>query len=586
MWPLGEGVYGIDKWETALHFWSSFQGGEMPDLVVADVRFALDRTTPLSMLFKPDDNEIPTGLSHLKPFAVLARALGLPLGVSARTMMGRALWEAQIASSEPEKRAMGYLAVHEIGELAAILGDGAEILNGGADRRQRIDNCLKWLKNNSATEFEDGLRKAVRDYRRRLFRLLIAPDASNVFVRPSHYAELMGWCERMRENPQPLDPQHDIGLELTYHNGKRDIISLASLFADFDKITTKALEPSSYRSDKHRVAEPWKLDDDGRPRICDYLRRLGSLKTAFENAAEAVHAYRVVAPLPDNYQPLSLATLKNRHGYTALTAGLIVLFQFVRIEQNKVEQWEYSFERDSWEPRKLQFISGKIDPDNNLRRTLQKLIVLIRRYTEANDVENGDNTFTRSDLFDEFPDEWVRGISVNRGDHDREWVQWHFERLVDAHVLRHKVVAGEDSYTLNTGWRRSQSKLNAPPAPRRLPRLVAGKGVGAKDSDREPNRVQWLRLSLGYTRDDFNSVERVLGDAFGGSEINRHAGREAEKAAVKAKVGRAILNSLEKLELPFYLLDICREYATVYLKWPREKWPKWLQASSALSQEN
>jgi hypothetical protein len=29
--------------------------------------------------------------------------------------------------------------------------------------------------------------------------------------------------------------------------------------------------------------------------------------------------------------------------------------------------------------------------------------------------------------------------------------------------------------------------------------------------------------------------------------------------------------------LPYFLTEICREYAAEHLKWPREKWPRWLR---------
>ncbi len=245
---LDENLPGIDSWRAALQFWTAFDYDEVPDLVLADVRFIEDRTSPLSLLFKPNENYIPTGLSHLKAFAALARALGKPIGVCARTIDAE-LWQEQISSNRPENRAMGYLAMHEIGELAAILGDGKAILGDTDDKQQHIDNCRAWLRQNSETAFEEGLRKAVRDYRRSLFKSLTRAERPSIFIRPPHYAELMGWCERMRHEPHPLDPEHDIGLELTYHNGQRDILSLASLFADYDKIADKALDPSSFATD-------------------------------------------------------------------------------------------------------------------------------------------------------------------------------------------------------------------------------------------------------------------------------------------------------------------------------------------------
>lgn len=562
MLKLDEDLPGIDSWHAALQFWTMFNPGEVPDLVVADVRFIDDQSSPLSLLFDPKENYIPTGLSHLKPFAALSRVLGKPIGVCARTIDDK-LWRQQISSSRPENRAMGYLAMHEIGELAAILGDGKAIRGDTDEKQQHINNCDKWLQQNSATEFEQGLRKAVRDYRRSLFRLLTTTQTPSLFVRPPHYAELVGWCERMRKVPHPLDSQHDIGLELTYYNGYRDIISLASLFGDYDRIADKALDPESFATAGPVDPEPWALDDDARPRIGTYLQRLGSLNEAVDTAAQAFRIYEASFPLPENYEPKSLAALKTEYGYSDLTVGLIVLFQFVRLEQRKVEQWEDRFVHERWDTKNLRFISSaNRDPGDSLLRMLQKLVNLIRKL----DLDPEDHWFTRLDLFDEYPDEWVRGINVLQGDHDAEWVKWHFKRLVEAEILDCSIENGDERYSLNPKWRKPSQSLRGPiPAPKRLPKVVVSSTSG-KSGPREPKRVQQLKQSLGYEPDDYNSVERVLADAFGG----------LISSTEREKVGRKIINNFEKLSLPFFLLDHCRHYASRYLEWPEEKWPVWM----------
>jgi hypothetical protein len=465
---------------------------------------------------------------------------------------------------------MGYLAMHEIGELAAILGDGKAILGDTDEKQQHIDNCRAWLRQNSETAFEEGLRKAVRDYRRSLFKSLTRAERPSIFIRPPYYAELMGWCERMRNEPRPLDSEHDIGLELTYHNGHRDTLSLASIFADYDKIADKELDPSSFATDGSRIPEPWALDDDARPRIGIYLERLGSLNEACDAAAQAVSIYEAASPLPENYVPKTLAALKTDCGYSDLTLGLIVLFQFVRIEQSKVEKWEDSFVHDGWDAKNLRFVSSADrEPPDSLLRTLQKLVILIRKL----EPELDDHKFTRFFLFDEFPSGWVTKITVDRGEHDATWVKWHFKRLVEAGILDCGIESGEEQYMLTPAWRKSTQSLSAPvPAPRRFPSVASASSNGQL---KEPNRVQQLKLSLGYAKDDFNSVERVLADAFGGLSGKKGTGNE------RVKVGRAILNNFEGPTLPFFLLDLCRQYAARHRAWPPEKWPVWMRTGPA-----
>src|ERR1035437_3200630 len=78
---------GIDRWEVAIEFWNGFEASERIDLITADVRFTADHTSPLwydETFRNPNDAEreeflIPTGLSHVKPFAAIARATGRPI---------------------------------------------------------------------------------------------------------------------------------------------------------------------------------------------------------------------------------------------------------------------------------------------------------------------------------------------------------------------------------------------------------------------------------------------------------------------------------------------------------------------------
>ncbi len=316
----------------------------------------------------------------------------------------------------------------------------------------------------------------------------------------------------------------------------------------------------------HSLAEPWALDDDARPRIGSYLRQLGSLNEACDAAAQAVGIYEASFPLPENYAPKTLAALKTDYGYSDLTLGLIVLFQFVRIEQSKVEKWEDSFVHDSWDAKNLRFVSSADrEPPDSLLRTLQKLVNLIRKL----DPELDDHKFTRFFLFDEFPSGWVTKIKVDRGEHDATWVKWHFKRLVEAGILDCGIETGEEQYMLTPAWRKSTQSLSAPvPAPRRFPSVAPRSSNGQL---KDPNRVQQLKLSLGYAKDDFNSVERVLADAFGGLRGRKGPGSE------RVKTGRAILNNFEAPTLPFFLLDLCRQYAGKYREWTPEKWPVWMQ---------
>src|ERR1700731_2196757 len=118
--------FGINDWRASIEFWIQFNEDVRIDLVTADIRFTADRTTPLlyDQIFRKGEEPqqsgeflIPTGLSHLKPFAAIARAGGRPLGVAIHTadVLG---WKARRASANAAARVMANLAAHEIGELA------------------------------------------------------------------------------------------------------------------------------------------------------------------------------------------------------------------------------------------------------------------------------------------------------------------------------------------------------------------------------------------------------------------------------------------------------------------------------------
>jgi len=49
------------------------------------------------------------------------------------------------------------------------------------------------------------------------------------------------------------------------------------------------------------------------------------------------------------------------------------------------------------------------------------------------------------------------------------------------------------------------------------------------------------------------------------------------KASRRAKAGRSFLDYFEEPELPFFLLEASRHYASKYLEWPERQWPKWLR---------
>ena len=63
---------------------------------------------------------------------------------------------------------MAYLAAHEIGELAAILGHRLDF--GGKTKEEVLGACWRWLSNHSCGTFSEAWPQALRNYREYLVK--------------------------------------------------------------------------------------------------------------------------------------------------------------------------------------------------------------------------------------------------------------------------------------------------------------------------------------------------------------------------------------------------------------------------------
>jgi hypothetical protein len=69
---------------SAVQFWSAFRNDMTPDIVIADIDFEHDNSGPLKT-WRQEAPHIPSGLSHIKPFAAIARASGSPIAIAMYT---------------------------------------------------------------------------------------------------------------------------------------------------------------------------------------------------------------------------------------------------------------------------------------------------------------------------------------------------------------------------------------------------------------------------------------------------------------------------------------------------------------------
>lgn len=504
----------ITRWQLAVQYWLCFDPQSLPDLIVGDVRFAKDTSTPLNFNTKESRRDIPTGLSHIKPFAAISRALGKPIGIGLHTA-GPRLWESVYASSEADPR-MALLAAHEAGELAAILGDNLEIM-GPTDLR-RIKICWAWIAARTQHDFESALRKALEDYRVRVLRY--ASDDTNdlarmsLFVLPVEWANLRKWCDRMRSDPKPLTGS-DPGLPFTIAQGKRDCIFFHSLFADANWDLDLTPLPGHCFELKDDP-EPEKLDADGLPKIGAFVERLGSLTRVYDRAVIALESF-TVPHTPDAQPTSNLRDVVKASGSGMQVRGLAILFQVLRRDFENSRAWKEACYNWKWDPIQRRVCETR-SPAESLNAFLQRLCEQI-----------GD----RNEAF-----AWC---DIEESQQDAEAMIWHFNLLVAAGFLDYD--AADDTY------KRTGKALGVPPLP---PGPLKGFSyMGAE-------LPSYLRDSLGYGDND-HAI---------GQDLQRAFGLPTEPE------GRVFLDCFLEGDSRPWLKAMCRQYVEVKLAWKeRSTWP-------------
>jgi len=548
----GGELTAIDGWASSLRYWAGVQAGTHPDLVVCDVLFDWDMSTPLN--WDATDTQVPTGLSHLKPFAAVSRTAGRPLGVGIHTANPR-IWEALNGDAATQR--MAALAAHEIGEVAAILGDDelveelehlmstSDWPNTGSPLPAALEACWKWLERRSSSHFDGALKRAVLDYR----RLLAMQTSANgedarprSFVLPSDWVRLMKSCEALKTQPTNLRDS-DIEVPFRGWDSGSDCILLSSLFADVHDILDVVLPASCFEPSACTAAggtasgtKPWELDASGRPQVGAYLASLGSLGRAYDQAVQALGSF-VVRPIKPGDVPRHLREVVADQGSGPLARGLVVVLQWVRREFENRRLWQEAYQSNDWNRQKQEFGCGA---GTTLEEWIRRLQNLVRGRRTA---------FYRADAFEEAQWDPAGDPSFNP---DATWVRWHFDRLVDLGVLDYD--AGLDEYR----WQHSSSDI--PPVPSPLPTGLDWVGAHAKN---------YLRDALGF------------GAPFGPMGDNPHAigqiVRQAFWLSTEAQ-GRSFVDQFMEGDAPIWLAEVAREFARDTLGWKDERtWPRCLQ---------
>ncbi len=519
-------IIGIRSWDTAISFWSEFDPKMRVDLVVADVRFE-DYTSPLSYFGGP--NVLPTGISHFKPFAAIARALGAPIGMAVHTMDAET-WKNKLQlQNDPVQRTMGRFAAHEIGELAAILQQIPENF-ASLDQDARLAFCWEWLSNNRASDFDEAFPKALSDFRKRL---------AAVVVPPEDWTKLANWCVRMSTDPAPFGSDHadfqseqandDPGFSFILADGTPQCISLRSLFADVLKVRegfkfeTDPLPSHCFklRQDK----EFFKLDDDGYPRIGALVQECSHLHDVYERALRVLEHF-------SQDSTHNLTTVENG-AFTAEDIAFAILFKYVEQQCFMHRAWMHAFEHYSWDQSHDRFIDT---PGNS--KTLRTLVGDVANVFSSR--ANRAQTFFAADLKEALPDIELKTIT----------------RCLDILLsLGHVKRLHESEYGFKTEFKSAAISL---------PTDFAGElstSAGLSEPLTLPPR-QYLAVAFGYDRKNYNSVQGRLSKAFG--PPGRNAGREFFERFLDG-------------EAPPYVKILCRQYARA-IGWASQSvWPRALQ---------
>ncbi len=539
------GIATINSWSTALRLWSRLQAQEVPDLVLADVIFAGDESTPLVRVpgFKGYPRLIPTGISHLKPFAALARARERPLGIGIHTR-NASVWADAWGDGHP----MGALAAHEIGEVAAILGDLLE----DESIEGRVELCWDWLKGRSRDDFPTALRIAMRDYRRRLVEAgnpslregVSGPPRA--LVMPQDWVRLDAWVDR-RSRGEAAPIEADRSLPVLYSDGSRDLLRIASLFGEVKDIESRDLPPRCFErpgpAGRGATSEPWSLDDDGNPQIGRFIASLGRTATAYLNAATLVERFPLVHP---EGQGLECTLLKEAEDYpdSMLVAGLAILFQVLKWEHRKFGAWREGLRREGWSFSRKRLTTPPAS-SLTLAEALFRLAHSARRF--------GGSPFLRGDVPQGEGADLFRSKAA-----DNDGVRWHFDRLVDAGVLAFHPV--DETYENVLSRRFSIDELPSPPL-----------------------------LPVGFFEDELGELRSVLRDSLGfgarygpnRADNDQMIGKRLAVAfcdSADGNLGRELLDRILGGYGPPWLLELLRRYASDRLEWGEGRtWPRWLQ---------
>lgn len=557
--PIPEGnteKIAIMSWRDALNYWSAFDPNNslFPDLITSDVQFK-DTTSPLDA--EESGVLLPTGLSHFKPFAAMARALARPVGYAIHSADG-AKWRNYLADRQAtqEVKMLARLAGHEAAEVAAILG---ELPNTPSDRVD-YEVGFRWLENTTITtkKFLDAFKDAIETFRREIFYRL---ENRTLIILPHDWESLAKWCHDNIQNPKPLSDNNDPGITL-HSDGRSDCISIRSLFADVQiKSAGRFSYHTSYFPEQcfklETALEPYSLIELTHPISNEpiYAPLIGGLiapgeytTEIYQEALKVLNSYSGKSDsgteAPPNLNDFRWSTSRPEPDIVA--KGMAVFFALVQRSWILNTGWRRYYSTEFWDVEKGVFTTSQ---NSDLR-----LSVYLRNLSNFILQEFGREDFTEAELIS-------RAKEGNRFKYgDAKYVGTYLELLLQLSSLeKFEEQDGPAVY-----------EYGRPPKNDEVPELpLNGRYRILSSITGSPQRAQshtsYLNEKFGYpAHNRCKGVFGILGRAFFPSDI----------PGEKRDHGQALLESfLTGRNVPGWVRTLARNYAREELDWDQRHWP-------------
>lgn len=329
----GGRVFRISGSAAHQEFWRVATRAQVPDLIIVDINFERDLTSPLREKFI----KIPTGLLHALPFLTWSR-VGGALSVVVFNTHDPNVFKLE---ADPTMR----LLAAELGVIAmAVAGDLLRLVSPN-----RLSDVYDWLANKTAKNEDAALLRAVSLYRHRLLessQVLRTNDPSKqptVVISPVSYGNLVSLAEQAACQPKEarIDVSSWPGLDLIYADGRRDSISISSLFGEVPALIGQDFLTAP------GFGDPAELNGTCRPSVGAFIQSLSCWRTLYEEAV------RVESHLPcrderlesGNFNALAPASAGAPYRYVRI---LTIAFHLVRQAHLEWLDWNIAY-RSEWE---------------------------------------------------------------------------------------------------------------------------------------------------------------------------------------------------------------------------------------------